>query len=117
MIGPGENTTIGGTTIYVPVEEITIEYSGGSPGYSVFQDQLEGRLMQLQAELEAQKTGPISLTELEQRYLEQLNLELLYTQKAYFGFVNHLRRQYDAPESEWALNNINVGFERVQAEQ
>lgn len=56
----------------------------------------------------------IMLTEAEQRYLEQLNLEILYAQKAYFGFLAFLRRVYDAPEGEWAMNNINVGFERIE---
>lgn len=89
MIGLGENITIGGTAIYVPDDSFFL------------------------GQLETQRSC-ISLADDEQRYLEQLNLELLYARKAYFGFVNHLRRVYDAPESEWVLNNINIGFERVQ---
>lgn len=66
--------------------------------------------------LQSVASRTISLTEAEQRYLEQLNMEVLYAQKAYFGFLNHLRRVYGCPDGEWAMNNINVGFERIQGD-
>ena len=48
------------------------------------------------------------------RYLEQLNIELLYAQKAYMQALAYLRRRYEATDEQvWAMNNIGVGFERV----
>lgn len=72
----------------------------------------------LLGEIEEQEENQnvVELSADEQRYLEQLNMEVLYAQKAYFGFLNHLRRAYGCPEGEWAMNNINVGFERITPE-
>lgn len=67
--------------------------------------------------LQSVASRTIPLTEAEQRYLEQLNMEVLYAQKAYFGFLNHLRRVYGCPDGEWAMNNINVGFERIEVSE
>jgi hypothetical protein len=64
-------------------------------------------------ELTPDRPSPMQLTPDEQRYLEQLNMEILYAQKAYFGFLSFLRRIYDAPDGQWAMNNVNVGFERI----
>lgn len=57
--------------------------------------------------------APIELDENEQRYLEQLNAAVIYAQQAYFNALAFLRRKYEAPEAEWTMNNINVGFERI----
>ncbi len=57
---------------------------------------------------------PIEFDDTEQRYLEQLNMAVIFAQQAYFNAVAFMRCKYEAPENEWALNNINVGFERIK---
>lgn len=56
----------------------------------------------------------IPLSDDEQRYLEQLNAAILYAQQSYFQALAFFRRVHNAPEGQWALNNINVGFERIE---
>ena len=51
------------------------------------------------------------------RYLEQLNMELLYAQKAYMQALAHVRRRYNAPDGAWVLNNIEIGFEQMTENQ
>lgn len=55
----------------------------------------------------------IEINHPDQRYLEQLISEVLYAQKAYGMAVAYMRKKYEAPDSVWALNNIEAGFERV----
>lgn len=46
-----------------------------------------------------------------QAYLSALNTEVIYAQKAYLMALDHVRKLYNAPDGEWVLNNIVVGFE------
>ena len=48
-----------------------------------------------------------------QSYLNALNTEVIYAQKAYLMALDHIRKLYGAPDGEWVLNNIVVGFERT----
>lgn len=54
-----------------------------------------------------------ALDPLDAAYLTQLNIEIVYAQKAYAMALNHIRKRYSTPESEWVLNNIEVGFQRI----
>ena len=54
-----------------------------------------------------------TLQPLDAAYLTQLNIEIVYAQKAYAMALNHIRKRYNTPESEWVLNNIEVGFQRI----
>lgn len=58
----------------------------------------------------------IALDHADQRYLEQLMSEILYAQKAYQMALAYMRKKYNTPDSEWALNNIEAGFERIAGE-
>ena len=63
------------------------------------------------------------LTEAEQKYLRQLNDEagnllrqLQAAQQRLRLCELFLREQHEAPEGEWVLNDIQVGFERAKPE-
>lgn len=67
-----------------------------------------------------QNTKP--LTEAELRYLRQLNEEagallrqLQAAQQRLRLCELFLREQHDAPEGEWVLNDIQVGFEKARS--
>lgn len=49
----------------------------------------------------------------EQAYLNALNIEVIYAQKAYVMALDYLRKVYNAPEGKWVLNNVFTGFEQV----
>lgn len=49
----------------------------------------------------------------DQAYLNALNTEVIYTQKAYLMALDYLRKVYNAPDGQWKLENIVTGFERV----
>lgn len=49
----------------------------------------------------------------DQNYLNALNTEVIYAQKAYLMALDYLRKIYNAPESQWKLENILKGFERT----
>lgn len=53
------------------------------------------------------------LTPDQQAYLKTLNVELLYAQKAYNGFLQFLRKAHNAPESDYLMTNIEQGFVAV----
>lgn len=59
------------------------------------------------------KSTTIPLDPIDAQYLTQLNIEVIYAQKAYAMALAHMRKRYNTPDSEWQLNNIETGFERV----
>lgn len=49
----------------------------------------------------------------DQAYLNALNTEVVYAQKAYLMALDHMRKVYGAPEGQWTLRNIQTGFEQA----
>ena len=71
-----------------------------------------------QLEVEMTQAAPETVKVLrpeDQAYLNALNTEVIYAQKAYLMALDHMRRVYNAPEDNWALRNIQTGFERVSS--
>jgi len=49
----------------------------------------------------------------DQAYLNALNTEVVYAQKAYLMALDYMRKVYGAPEGQWTLRNIQIGFEQA----
>ena len=54
------------------------------------------------------------LSDAEKRHLQMLNQAVLLAQQQLTQFIIFLRDQHDAPEMEWALERIEVGFVKVE---
>jgi hypothetical protein len=54
------------------------------------------------------------LSEAEKRHLQTLNQAVMFAQQQLTQFIAFLRDQHDAPEMEWALERIEVGFVKVE---
>jgi len=54
------------------------------------------------------------LTEAEQEYLVALNTQVQNGQMALQNFLAFLRKQHEAPATEWELGDIRVGFTRAK---
>lgn len=70
-----------------------------------------------QLEIETTQAAPDPVKVLrpeDQAYLNALNTEVIYAQKAYLMALDYLRKVYNAPESQWKLENIIKGFEAVK---
>jgi len=55
----------------------------------------------------------IPLDHIDAQYMERLLAEIVYAQKAWNAALTYMRKRYNTPDSEWQLNNIEAGFERV----
>jgi hypothetical protein len=55
----------------------------------------------------------IPLEPIDAQYMERLLAEIVYAQKAWTNALTYMRKRYNTPDSEWQLNNIETGFERV----
>jgi len=63
------------------------------------------------AEEKGSQTKPLS--EAQRQYLMVLNSAVLQTQAELNRFVAYLRQEHEAPEAEWMLREVDVGFEQV----
>ncbi len=53
------------------------------------------------------------LTEAQRNHLKILNTALMRAKQHEDQFMAYLRAEHGAPAGEWALRNLQVGFERV----
>ena len=59
-------------------------------------------------------TDSKSFTPAQQRVLMRLNNELLMMQEEFNNYIAYLRFAHDAPQNDYILRDINVGFEPAQ---
>lgn len=57
------------------------------------------------------------LTEAQRNHLAALNAAAIQTKQRLDEFIAYLRAEHDAPASEWALRNLEVGFEKMERPQ
>jgi len=55
-----------------------------------------------------------TLSPAEKRHLQTLNQAVMFAQQQLTQFITFLRDQHDAPEMEWALERIEIGFVKVE---
>jgi hypothetical protein len=55
-----------------------------------------------------------TLSPAEKRHLQTLNQAVMFAQQQLTQFIAFLRDQHDAPEMEWSLERIEVGFVKVE---